>query len=82
MAITKAIHDERYIQVIARLRQARKRAGLTQADVAERLGLDQTSISKVETCERRIDVIELIDFCRTVGVKISDLVDSTLQEYV
>jgi transcriptional regulator with XRE-family HTH domain len=82
VAISKAIHDERYVQLIARLRAARKKARLKQSDVAERLGLDQASISKIETCERRIDILELIDYCRAVGTKVSDVLDSNLLNHV
>jgi transcriptional regulator with XRE-family HTH domain len=82
VAISKAIHDERYIQLITRLRRARKKAGLKQSDVAEQLGLDQTSISKIETCERRIDILELIDYCRAVGTRVSEIVDNNLLDHV
>jgi transcriptional regulator with XRE-family HTH domain len=45
-----------------RLREARLRAGLTQAQAAKALGQPQNFISKCETGERRIDPIELADF--------------------
>ncbi|PWE37144.1 XRE family transcriptional regulator [Pelagicola sp. LXJ1103] len=41
-----------------RLRQVRLDAGLTQADLAERLDKPQSFVAKVETQERRLDVIE------------------------
>ena len=47
-----------------RLKKAREEAGLTQAQLALRIGETQTFVSKCERGERRIDVIELRAFCR------------------
>jgi len=49
---------------LRRLRQARKDAGLTQRDVAGRLGRSQSFVAKAETGERRLDVVELRVFAR------------------
>jgi transcriptional regulator with XRE-family HTH domain len=48
--------------MLARLRQARRDAGLTQAEVGRRLGLRQSFVSKVESGERRLDPVELARF--------------------
>lgn len=50
------------------LRQARLDAGLNQEDVAERLRRPQSFISKYESGERRLDVIEYIEVCAAIGV--------------
>lgn len=50
------------------LRQARKAANLTQAELAERLSQPQAFISKCERGERRLDVIELRVYCAAIGV--------------
>lgn len=50
------------------LREIRREAGLTQTELAARIGKDQTFISKCESGERRVDVIELRDICRAVGI--------------
>lgn len=55
-------HRQRYEHFLKRLRQARKNAGLSQYDVAAALGKPQSFVSKVETGERRVDVIELTVF--------------------
>lgn len=44
---------------LRRLRQARRDAGLTQVEVAARLGRTQSFVTKAERGERRIDVVEL-----------------------
>ena len=70
----KTIHDQRYIEVIALLRKARERAGRTQGEVAQMLGRPQSYVSKVETCERRIDVVELLQMCRIISVTLAEIV--------
>lgn len=49
------------------LRQARLDAGLSQRQAAAKLGRLQAFISKVETGERRVDVVELEVFARLYG---------------
>ncbi len=58
----------RYRQFLARLKQARKEAGLTQIDVAKRLRKPQSFVSRSETGERRVDAIELEDLARLYGL--------------
>jgi transcriptional regulator with XRE-family HTH domain len=53
--------------MLARLRQARREAGMTQAEVGQRLGLRQAFISKLESGERRIDPVELARFAAIYG---------------
>jgi transcriptional regulator with XRE-family HTH domain len=53
-----------YRRFLARLRAARETAGLTQVQVARRLRVPQSFVSKSETGERRVDVVELADFAR------------------
>jgi transcriptional regulator with XRE-family HTH domain len=51
----------------ALIAEERKKAGLTQALVAKRLGRHQSFIASVESGQRRIDVIELIEFAAAIG---------------
>lgn len=55
-------YRQQYQQMLQRLRSSRERAGLTQQQVADFLGRPQSYVSKCEAGERRIDVIELVDF--------------------
>jgi transcriptional regulator with XRE-family HTH domain len=66
----KTQHTTAYKKLTAALRKARENAELTQADVAGRLGLYASFVSKVEAGERRIDVIELAQFCKVYGVEL------------
>lgn len=55
---------------------ARQAAGATQTDVADRLGRPQSFISKVETGERHLDVVEFIEFAEAVGADPVALMES------
>ena len=55
----KSTHTAAYDRLTAALKKAREDAGLTQQQVAERLEVYASWLSKVEAGERRIDVVEL-----------------------
>ncbi|MBF9028708.1 helix-turn-helix domain-containing protein [Rhodobacterales bacterium FZCC0188] len=55
---------------------ARKNAALTQAELAERLRCHQSFVARVESGERRIDVIELIVLARALEVDARELLSS------
>jgi transcriptional regulator with XRE-family HTH domain len=61
-ALKPSEYRKQYRLFIARLRQAREEAGLTQVDAARRVGRPQSFISKCESGERRVDVVELQQF--------------------
>lgn len=56
------------------LRQLRLAAGLRQADLAGRLGKPQSFVSKYETGERRLDILEVRSVCHALGVSLPDFV--------
>lgn len=62
------IHDARYIKLIEHLVKVRKGVGMTQEALADALQMDQSTISKVEAFDRRIDIIELHDWLAALGV--------------
>jgi transcriptional regulator with XRE-family HTH domain len=55
--MTSLYHSE-YQEMIRRLVTARKAAGFTQIDAAQKLGTSQSNLSKIETCQRRLDLLE------------------------
>lgn len=57
--------------LLRRLRRARLDAGLTQVEVARRLGRSQSFVTKAETGERRLDVVELRAFARVYRKRVS-----------
>lgn len=63
------IYDEEYQALISRLVAFRKAQGLTQQDLAKRIGFLQHDVSKVENCIRRLDILELRNWLHGLGVK-------------
>ncbi len=72
----KSQHTRAYKRLIQALREAREKADLTQADVAQKLGTYASFVSKVESGERRIDVVELAALCRLYSIDLIDLLRS------
>lgn len=58
----RTIHDPRYSLVITKLIQIRDEKKITQVELAKKLLKPQSYISKTELLERRLDVIELLDW--------------------
>ena len=65
------MHTPRYRRFVKRLILARQRAGLTQKEAAAALGQRQPWVSKCEAGQRRVDVIELLDFARVYRVPLT-----------
>lgn len=68
------IASKEYREIIERLIKARKDASLTQVEVAKLLGKPQSFVSKVESRERRLDIVEIKQFARIYAVNVSDLI--------
>lgn len=68
----RSIHDPRYQDLIKKLIALRESKNVTQVELACRLNKPQSYVSKVEILERRIDVIELIDWLKVLDVTIFD----------
>jgi transcriptional regulator with XRE-family HTH domain len=56
------VYKEQYSAFLERFRQARIESGLSQEEVADRLGVSQSLVSRAESGDRRIDIIELQAF--------------------
>jgi transcriptional regulator with XRE-family HTH domain len=62
------VYRTEYQILLTQLRAARKVAGLTQVEVARRLNRTQGYVNKLETGERRMDVVQLRDFCEALEI--------------
>jgi transcriptional regulator with XRE-family HTH domain len=67
--MSKSIFGGAHSQFVETIVAARKRSGLTQAQVAARLGKDQTYVSLIERSQRRVDVLEFIALARAMGAE-------------
>lgn len=63
-----SLHTEAYQCFVDLLVRARKQAGLSQAELATRLGRPQSFVSKCERGERRVDVVEFVLIADALGV--------------
>lgn len=68
----KSIYSENYDLFLTLLRRAREQAGLTQVALAAKLNETQTFVSKCERGERRLDVVELREWCHALGVELHE----------
>lgn len=69
----KQNYEKRYQILLAKLRQAREAAGLSQEEAGKFLGRNQSYISRCESGERRLDVIELLEFAELYNVAATTL---------
>ncbi len=60
----RAIFQDDHKKIVERLKQARLEAGLGQIEVAEKLGRTQSYLSKIESGQRRFDVLQLKEFAK------------------
>lgn len=63
-----------------RLRTMRIEAGLRQQDLADRIGMPQSFVSKCESGERRVDLVELLALCSACGADVVDFVSDFLAD--
>ncbi|MDZ8068975.1 MAG: helix-turn-helix transcriptional regulator [Nostoc sp. DedQUE08] len=73
-----SIYSIRYKAFLKRLREARQEANLTQVEVANKLNQPQSYVSRCESGERRVDVVELTDFAMIYKKPLDYFVNFTL----
>ncbi|GAB4228594.1 MAG: helix-turn-helix transcriptional regulator [Methyloligellaceae bacterium] len=64
--MTRSLHTPEYPALLRTLIETRRSRGITQQEVADRLGKPQSYVAKVEGGERRLDVIEFIMLARAM----------------
>lgn len=63
----KSTHSPEYAEVLKTLVSMRKEAGLTQRELAKKLGREQSFVWRIEKGERRLDVVEFHWVCTALG---------------
>jgi transcriptional regulator with XRE-family HTH domain len=72
--MSKSLSNVEGEKLAALLRTVRTEVGLTQAEVADRLEVPQSFVSKYESGERRLDLIELKQICKVLKISLVDFV--------
>jgi transcriptional regulator with XRE-family HTH domain len=81
--MTKSLRTEGHAALTQALIAARKASGMTQQELAERLGRSQSFVAKIELGERRVEVVELVEIARILGASTASLiapVESALEQ--
>ena len=73
--MAKTLYRTENLELAALLRQLREEAGLVQTTLAERLGRNQTYVSNIELAIRRLDVVELRDYCSALDITLSTFIE-------
>jgi transcriptional regulator with XRE-family HTH domain len=66
----KSTFTREYKVFLRILRETRRGANVTQIELARRLGLTQSSVSKFERGEARIDIVQLRRICHCLGTSL------------
>ena len=74
-----SVFTQRHQEFIQFLVAARKAAGVTQVELAARLGRHQSFVSKVERGERRVDVVEFCQVAEALGRSPSELLKDFIE---
>jgi len=75
VVMSKSVYSDDYKKLIERLKQARLDARLSQQVVAGKLGKPQSYVSKVESGERRVDIIEVKALAKVYKKSLEDFVE-------
>jgi len=66
--VSKTLESKRHKALIAILIEKREAIGMKQAEVADKLGEYQSFVARVESGQRRVDVIEFLDLAEILGL--------------
>ncbi len=73
--MVSSLHSQRYRVFREMLVKAREVAGLTQVEVALRLGKPQSFVSKYERGERRLDVTEFVELAEVLTIDLINFLE-------
>jgi len=68
--MNKTIYSQDHKHLVRRLKKARIQAGLGQKKAGDKIGKSQSYISKIESGQRRVDVVQLKIFAKAYGTNI------------
>jgi transcriptional regulator with XRE-family HTH domain len=71
--MSKSLHSERQILIAATLADQRRAKGLTQSQLAKALGRHQPFIANIESGQRRVDLVELLQIAKLIDLDVHAL---------
>ncbi|SCW61128.1 Helix-turn-helix [Rhizobium mongolense subsp. loessense] len=78
--MAKTLGTERHRALIALLIEKREASGLTQTELADKLGEYQSFVARLESGQRRVDVIEFLELSRILDFDPYDALRRLSQE--
>lgn len=79
--MSKTIHNNKYQALVQELTQERVRLNISQGELAEQVGLNQSDISKIEKFERRLDVLEFSQILSALRIKENLRLQTIVREF-
>jgi HTH-type transcriptional regulator/antitoxin HipB len=76
----KTIHSKRHKRLVQILIDERKKAGIRQVELAQRLKRSQTWVARMEGRGRRIDVVEFLALAEIIGFDAAKIIGQLLRE--
>ena len=74
----ESIHAKPYAAMRSFLKEKRKESGLSNRKLGEELQTAYSLIAKVESGDRRLDVVEACKYCKAIGVEPLELIEVIL----
>lgn len=71
----QSIHSEQNVALRQYWIDQRKKLGLSQRDLANKLGVTHSLIGKIETGDRRLDMLEVMDYCAALELDPHGLIE-------
>ncbi len=77
----KTIYDKDYQKLIAELTKERIRLSISQGELADKIGLNQSDISKIEKFEKRLDVLEFSRILKELRINTNSRLQYVVKEF-
>lgn len=72
--MTKSVFTKEYKFMLEQLVKARKKAGLSQRELSEKLNMPSSFVGKYELGERRLDIIEVLQIAMILNINTGRLI--------
>lgn len=78
--VVKTFGTERHKALIALIVEKRETAGMTQTELAARLGAYQSFVARLESGQRRVDVVEFLELAEILGFDPAQAIRAILEK--